>query len=92
VLDITWSIVGRKVRFVFRDYGIGVPPGDVSSLFVEGFRGREAARILRGNGLGLYLSQQHARRAKGDLFYEHPPDDEGGAMFILDLPYRSFAS
>jgi hypothetical protein len=84
--DIGWcrKEKEKEVLFQFRDWGIGITARDEERLFSEGFRGLEAQRMqLRGNGIGLFLSRDIARRFKGDLLYVRPPDGEFGSIFVL---------
>jgi Histidine kinase-, DNA gyrase B-, and HSP90-like ATPase len=83
-IDISWNRKERDVFFHFRDWGIGITKRDEEKLFAEGFRGLEAQRMqLRGNGIGLFLSRDIARRFKGELQYIRPSDKEGGSIFVL---------
>jgi hypothetical protein len=85
-MDIVWIQRRGMVQFRFRDFGIGVPENERALLGRESFRGYQARRIqLRGNGLGLAVSQEVVAQHGGSLVYE-PPEDQGkGSVFVLEL-------
>ena len=91
-IDITWqaSKSGASLSMNFRDFGIGIDTKEEWRLFSEGFRSREARRLqLRGNGIGLYLSREKARKVGAELEFRRPADDQLGSIFVLTLPiYR----
>jgi len=75
----------RFVRFTVRDEGPGIPPGDLSSVFLKYFRSDQTRRSGNpGSGLGLYFVRLVAERHGGRVAVENGP--EGGASFTLELP------
>jgi signal transduction histidine kinase len=75
----------RFVRFVVRDEGAGITPGDEGRIFVKYFRSDDTRRAgAPGSGLGLYFVRLVAERHGGRVAGENPP--EGGACFTLELP------
>jgi signal transduction histidine kinase len=63
------------------DDGPGVPSPLRQRVFEPGFR---AQAHVDGDGLGLHLARELARRQGGDLAYRDRPG--GGACFVLSLP------
>ena len=72
----------RRVRFVVRDAGRGVAPGDREAIF-ERFR-RADDWGAPGAGLGLYISRGLVRAHGGELEVSDAP--EGGAAFMFWVP------
>lgn len=66
------------------DDGPGIPPESHDEIFEVGFQGD-----LRrpGDGIGLAVARDFARRQDGDLDFETRPT--GGACFVLSLPLVS---
>lgn len=80
---------GGEVRFVVRDHGPGVAPGERARIFRPFARG-EAHRhgSVPGLGLGLAIARTLAREAGGDLTLMASSE---GAAFELRLPGREAA-
>ena len=81
----------QEKRLVLRvqDRGVGIPPGELKSIFKRFYRvrGRALAQI-RGTGLGLFLVRTIARRHGGRVSAESRGEGSG-ATFILELPRRA---
>jgi signal transduction histidine kinase len=77
----------RLVRFVVRDEGEGIAPGDEGKIFLKYFRSEATRRSgSPGSGLGLYFVRLVAERHGGRVAAESAPG--GGADFILELPLQ----
>ncbi|HEX3729233.1 MAG TPA: ATP-binding protein [Opitutaceae bacterium] len=68
------------VRFVIRDNGIGIAPGNLDRIFNHGFTTR-----THGHGFGLHSSALAAKEMKGTLSV-HSAGPGQGAEFRLELP------
>ena len=55
-LNILLSRTEKYVKISIKDTGIGIPPADLSNIFIRFWRGN--TNILEGNGIGLYLCKQ----------------------------------
>ncbi|HET6500087.1 MAG TPA: HAMP domain-containing sensor histidine kinase [Amycolatopsis sp.] len=69
-----------QLRIEVRDFGRGVPPEVVPTLFT---RFTSSDRSPQSVGLGLWISRELARAHGGDVHYE-PADP--GARFVITLP------
>ena len=66
-----------------RDYGPGIPPDEVPSLFQRYGRGAKGASAT-STGFGLYLVRTIAEAHGGSVCVAFPPD--GGSAFLVALP------
>jgi two-component system, OmpR family, sensor histidine kinase SenX3 len=81
----------QEKRLVLRvqDRGVGIPPGELKSIFKRFYRVRGRARAqIRGTGLGLFLVRTIAKRHGGRVSAESHGEGSG-ATFILELPRRA---
>lgn len=67
------------LRYVVRDFGPGIPPGEEARIFAPFYTKR-----TRGVGLGLAIAQRVVELHRGRLTAANHPD--GGAEFTLWLP------
>lgn len=83
-IDVTVERNGHHAEVTVRDRGEGVPPGAEDAIFDRFWTSDQKQA---GTGLGLYVARALAERHGGSLTHERPVD--GGARFILRLPYSS---
>ena len=93
---IKFSPKGGKVRITARtenssmlvqviDHGIGIPPGDIPSLFQKFFKVHGSMPwASSGTGLGLYIVKQIVEAHRGQVWVESEQGE--GSTFILELP------
>lgn len=55
-LTILLNRTEKYIKISIRDTGIGIPPADLSNIFIRFWRG--STNISEGNGIGLYLCKQ----------------------------------
>jgi two-component system CitB family sensor kinase len=79
---------GGTLHIVVADSGDGLQPAEPDAVFAEGFTTSERpARPGAGQGLGLALARQLARRRGGDVRVLEPGSPGGpGAVFMAILP------
>jgi signal transduction histidine kinase len=73
------------VRFVVRDWGIGIPQGDQTRIFEKFYRVDPAMTGgVSGTGLGLYIVRELVERMDGRIHVESAPGE--GSSFVVELP------
>jgi signal transduction histidine kinase len=73
------------VRVTVEDEGIGIPPGEQSSIFEKFYRADPHLRqVPGGTGLGLYISRELVQRMGGRIGVRSQPG--AGSTFFFDLP------
>ena len=74
-----------EVTLSVRDFGHGLPPGDLDRVFDKFYRADSSdSQIAYGYGLGLYVCRQLVEAQGGRIWAENAPG--GGAIFSLTLP------
>lgn len=68
------------------DQGLGIPPEDVPKLFTRFHRvHRPEHSIVRGTGLGLYITKELVTRQGGAIWVESQPGEGSTFSFALQL-------
>src|SRR5437867_2285325 len=83
VLTLRTTEADGRVRVEVRDTGPGIPPELLPRVFDAFFTTKPAGE---GTGLGLWMSYSIVEQHQGRLGCESRPD--GGATFVVELPYR----
>ena len=74
-----------EVTLSVRDYGPGLPPGDLDRVFDKFYRADNSdSQATYGYGLGLYVCRRLVEAQSGRIWAENAPD--GGAVFSFTLP------
>ncbi len=74
-------------RLRLRDFGPGIPAGEIDRVFERFTRGSaQADGRVAGVGLGLHLARRIVEDHGGRLRAELPDDGRGGALFVMELP------
>jgi len=84
-IAISLTMHGAEAHVRVADQGVGVPASERSMLFTP-FSRTSRTSDVHGTGLGLYISQQLAKRHGGQLWLE--ASSEGGSVFVLALPLK----
>ena len=73
------------VTISVRDFGVGIPEGDLQRVFEKFYRADNSdSQAVYGYGLGLYVCRLLTEAQGGHIWAENHP--EGGAIFSLTLP------
>lgn len=77
---------GKRVIFMVKDNGIGIPKGDQAKMFERFSRGSNSTKLDPGggSGLGLYIAKAVVEQANGKIWFE---SEEGkGTTFYAAFP------
>ncbi len=81
-LTILLNRTEKYVKISIKDTGIGIPPADLSNIFIRFWRGN--TNILEGNGIGLYLCKQIITLQHGYILVNSTVDS--GSEFEIFIP------
>jgi two-component system, OmpR family, sensor histidine kinase SenX3 len=90
-VDVSVSIEtpdAKHVRLSIRDHGVGIPQGELKSVFKRFYRvsNRSMAHI-KGTGLGLFIVRAIAKKHGGRAFAQSLGEGQGTTV-VLELPRR----
>ncbi len=83
-VEIEASVDGDRLKIRVRDYGPGIPPAQLATIFDRFAQAPEEQRKGRGHGLGLAIAQGIAELHGGSIGAENCEDR--GCTFVIDLP------
>ncbi len=86
-VEINLSQKNNNILFSIKDNGVGVPEKDQKYIFQKFFRSENILRHqTKGSGLGLYISREIVKRAKGKIGFD---SKEGkGSTFWFAIPIK----
>ena len=85
VIRLSVEEAGGRVRFVVRDEGLGIPPGERQRIFEKFYRlDPNLTRGVGGTGLGLYICRELVDRMGGRLSVT--ANGDRGSSFAVELP------
>ncbi|MGE4586200.1 MAG: sensor histidine kinase, partial [Mangrovibacterium sp.] len=88
MVELEVSHQEEAVRFMVRDYGIGIEERYQQQIFERYFRVPGSGR--KGTGLGLAISREFIRKQNGHIWVESTPGE--GSRFFFELPvYGNFS-
>lgn len=82
-IDVTVVNAAKKLTISVKDNGIGIPAEDISHLFENFYRAKNAANI-QGTGLGLPILKRYLNLLNGKI--EVISQLEKGSTFTITLP------
>jgi signal transduction histidine kinase len=85
VVEVEVQHDGGRVRFVVRDFGIGIAPSERPRIFEKFYRVDPGMNSgVSGTGLGLYIVRELVSRMNGTI--DVAATDGGGSTFVVELP------
>jgi signal transduction histidine kinase len=84
-LAMRWE--ARTVFLSIRDEGGGIPPERLSFLFERFYRVEEEGSLVKGTGLGLFISREIIRMHGGNISVESNVGQ--GSKFTVELPLEA---
>ena len=76
----------KHVRLSVRDHGVGIPQGELKSVFKRFYRvSHRSLAHVKGTGLGLFIVRAIAKKHGGRAFAQSPGEGQGTTV-ILELP------
>ena len=84
-IQVKLSNASDNVVFSVQDPGVGIPPGQLESIFGLFYQAEDPfSRRTGGMGLGLYISREIVMRHGGRIWAESAPSQ--GSTFSVSLP------
>ena len=84
-VDITIREEDKKMYFIIRDTGIGIPKDLYDKIFTKFFRAENALKhYTEGNGLDLYVAKNIIDNHQGDIWFESKLNE--GTTFYIKIP------
>ena len=86
-VEINISQKNNDVLFSIKDSGVGIPEKDQKYIFQKFFRSENALRHqTKGSGLGLYISKEIIKKAKGEIGFDSK--ENKGSTFWFTIPIK----
>ncbi|WP_028536056.1 ATP-binding protein [Paludibacterium yongneupense] len=76
-----------QIRFSIRDWGPGIPPSELETIFDKFIQSSSTKTGAGGTGLGLAICREIVRAHAGEIRAENAA--EGGAIFSFTIPLMS---
>jgi two-component system sensor histidine kinase ChvG len=93
IVEISATADDQWVTFVVKDYGPGIPPGNLDTVFERFYTQRpQGAQFGSHSGLGLAICRQIVTAHKGRIWADNWLDAEGaigGARFSVVVPRQT---
>jgi Amt family ammonium transporter len=84
VIEVHLQRMGELARVSVRDYGPGIPQGELDAIFDKFIQSSKTKSGAGGTGLGLSICGEIMRGHAGRIWAENAPD--GGAVFSFEWP------
>ncbi|MFQ6049786.1 MAG: sensor histidine kinase [Candidatus Paceibacterales bacterium] len=84
-VEIALKEKNKKVLFICKDNGVGVPENEFKKIFSKFYRSEEAMELdPSGSGIGLYINKAIIELSKGRIWFKKNKDR--GMTFYFSLP------
>jgi PAS domain S-box-containing protein len=85
-VDIWMGNIEESAVVKIRDYGIGIPPGEIAHIFDRFYRtGTARHQAIQGLGMGLYIAKEIIEQHGGRIRVESCEGE--GSTFCVELPF-----
>jgi signal transduction histidine kinase/ligand-binding sensor domain-containing protein/DNA-binding response OmpR family regulator len=78
------EFLGETLEIKVRDFGVGIPPEILPTIFDRFTKAPDNNRV--GSGIGLHMCQEYARLNQANIMVHSEP--KKGSTFILNIPYK----
>ena len=79
------TVVGKEIQLWVKDFGIGIPRGNLSRVFEQFYRvSGDMQHTFPGLGLGLYITAEIIKRQNGRIWVTSQEGE--GSVFCFSLP------
>ncbi len=83
-IEITLEKAGKRILFICKDNGVGIPKKDFKKVFSKFYRSEEAMELdPSGSGLGLYINKAIVESSKGKIWFSK--NKKAGMTFVFSL-------
>ncbi|MCR5337841.1 MAG: HAMP domain-containing histidine kinase [Lachnospiraceae bacterium] len=83
-IDVSYQILDEFLEMKIRDFGPGIPEGELELVTNKFYRGKNAEGSQKeGSGLGLYIAKSLMEKMNGELMCENGKDKPGFMVTLL---------
>ena len=79
------QVVQNNLICTVKDFGIGIEPDKIRSLFERFYRVEKDARQFQGLGLGLFIASNIIKRHDGSIWVESEPGKGSAFHFLIPI-------
>ena len=83
-IEFTHNRMGEHIKVNIKDQGVGIPEGELETIFDKFIQSSKTNTGAGGTGLGLSICKEIMQAHKGRIWASNNPD--GGAIFSFELP------
>jgi len=78
-------VVQNNLICSVRDFGIGIPPDKIKSLFERFYRVEKDAPLFQGLGLGLFIASNIIKKHDGSIWVDSEPGKGSSFHFLIPI-------
>jgi signal transduction histidine kinase len=86
-IEVRLDVRDGHVRVDVEDHGEGIPREKLPLIFERFYRVEEGGRVVKGTGLGLFISREIVRMHGGEIHVQSRPGE--GSTFTVDFPLQA---